>query len=388
MKRINAGLAIGAMIAVAVGLRPSIVSMGPLLPSIIGEFRLSHTTASLMISIPDLLMGLFALPTPWLARRFGRDPVLLAALLLLGLSTFGRAFAPNTGALLGTTVGVGIGIAVAGALVAGFIKARFPDRAALLMGVYATSLSLGSTVAAASTRPIAAHATSGWRLAAGIWTAVVTVGLLAWLVVTASERRHQSIALVAGAIHGLPIRNPKAWFMALFFACVNLLFYAVLAWTAPMYQEAGISPGTAGLILATFTAVFTLANPIFGWLSKSEDRRLWLAVSAGLAVIGLGALALAPLSAPFLWISIFSFGLGGAFTLGMTLPLDNTDSSAEANAWNAFVLMVGYVIAAGGPLVVGRLRDATGDFTLAFQCLAAVAVLMLALTPFLRPRSR
>ena len=83
MRQVSIGLAIGAIFAVAIGLRPSIVSVGPILPAIIGEFRLSHTTASLMTSIPDLLMGFFALPTPWLARRFGRDPVLLVALLLL-----------------------------------------------------------------------------------------------------------------------------------------------------------------------------------------------------------------------------------------------------------------------------------------------------------------
>lgn len=388
MRQISAGLAVGAIFAVAIGLRPSIVSVGPVLPAIISEFRLSHTTASLMTSIPDLLMGLFALPTPWLARRFGRDPVLLTALLLLGLATLGRAFAPNTTALLGTTAGVGIGIAVSGALVAGFIKGRFPDRAALMMGLYATSLSIGSTIAAAATGPVAAQSASGWRLASGMWSAIVFVGFIAWIAVTRAERRYHAVVPAAGAVHGLPLRDPKAWFVALFFACVNVLFYAVLAWTAPMYQEAGLSAATAGLILATFTAVFTVANPIFGWLSKSHDRRWWLTVSAGIATLGITALAIAPLSAPFLSISVFAFGLGGTFTLGMTLPLDNTDSPAEANAWNAFVLMVGYVIAAGGPLAVGRLRDATGGFTLGFQCLTGVGLLMLALTPFLGPRTR
>jgi MFS transporter, CP family, cyanate transporter len=385
IKPISPVIALGAIVAVALALRPSIVSVGPILSAIIGEFRLSHTMASLMTSIPDLLMGLFALPTPWLASRFGRDLVLLIALLVLGLSTLGRAFAPNTTVLLGTTAGVGIGIAVAGALVAGFIKARFPSRAALMMGLYATSLSLGSTIAAAVTGPIAMHAAGGWRVAAGIWSALSLIGFVAWLAVAASERRHHDRVAVTGAINRLPILSPKAWLVALFFACQNFLFYGVLTWIAPMYQEAGTSPAKAGLILATFTTVFTIANPIFGWLSHSEDRRRWLALSACLALVGLTALALAPLSAPFLWISAFAFGLGGAFTLGMTLPLDNTNSAAEANTWNAFVMTVGYVIAAAGPLAVGRLRDATGNFTLAFQCLAGVAILMAALTPFLRP---
>ena len=144
--------------------------------------------------------------------------------------------------------------------------------------------------------------------------------------------------------------------------------------------------GTAGLILATFTAVFTVANVIFGWLSRDEDRRGWLALSAGLAFVGLSGIALAPALAPFVWISIFAFGLGGAFALGMTLPLDNTKSVSEANAWNAFVLMIGYVIAACGPLMVGRVRDVSGSFTPAYWLLAGIAFVMLAVTPLLRPK--
>jgi MFS transporter, CP family, cyanate transporter len=385
-RQIGAPLAITAIILVALGLRPSLVSVGPILPLIIDAFGLSHAQASLLTSIPDLLMGVFALPAPWLARRLGRDLVLLFALALLAAATVGRAFSFDLFTLLTATAGVGIGIAVAGALIAGFIKARFAGRAALLMGVYGTALSAGSTVSAAATGPMATLTSGGWRFAAGIWSVVVLIGLIAWLVVTVSERRIHGSANVAGGAEKLPVRNAKAWLVALFFACVNLLFYSVLTWTVPMYQESGVSAGTAGLILATFTAVFTVANVIFGWLSRDEDRRGWLALSAGLALVGLSGIALAPTLAPFVWISIFAFGLGGAFALGMTLPLDNTKSVSEANAWNAFVLMIGYVIAACGPLMVGRVRDVSGSFTPAYWLLAGIAFVMLAVTPLLRPK--
>jgi CP family cyanate transporter-like MFS transporter len=104
--------------------------------------------------------------------------------------------------------------------------------------------------------------------------------------------------------------------------------------------------------------------------------------------VGIAAVAWSPLSAPFFWMAVCAFGLGGTFTLGMTLSLDNTDSVPEANAWNAFVLTVGYVIAAGGPIVVGQLRDVTGNFVVSSWLLAAVAAFMLSLTPFLKPRRR
>ncbi|WP_218823289.1 CynX/NimT family MFS transporter [Inquilinus limosus] len=387
-RQIGAPLAVVAIILVAVGLRPSIVSVGPVLPLVIQDFGLSHATASLLTSIPDVLMGLFALPTPWLARRFGRDPVLLMALALLCFATFARSFATSTAGLLAATAAVGIGIAVAGALIAGFIKARFAARAAMMMGIYATALSTGSTISAAVTSPVAIGLSAGWRWGLGLWSGVVLAGVAIWLVVTVAERRQNAVVPAAAARHALPWRSVTAWLVALFFGGVNILFYTILAWTAPMYQEAGVSAATAGLILATFTAVFTVANPVFGGLSRSEDRRAWLALAAGLTLAGLAALALAPTTAPFLWMSVCAFGLGGTFTLGMTLPLDNTASPGEANSWNAFVLLVGYVIAAAGPLVAGQLRDVTGNFHLSQWLLAAIAALMLAVTPFLKPLRR
>ena len=78
-------LAVGlvCLVLIGVNLRPGIVSIGPLLPS-----------------IPDVLMGLLALPTPWLARRFGRDRVILAALFVLFAATLGRAFAGSVAQIL------------------------------------------------------------------------------------------------------------------------------------------------------------------------------------------------------------------------------------------------------------------------------------------------
>jgi CP family cyanate transporter-like MFS transporter len=357
---IPAPIAIGAMIVVALSLRPAIVTVGPVLPSVIAEFGLNHTAASLLTAIPDILMGVLALPTPWLARKYGRDPVLIAALLVLTLATAGRAFSTGRFALMSTTVGVGAGIAVTGTLIAGFIKARFPSKAAALMGVYATSLSLGSTLSAAVTGPVAAG--HGWRLAAGMWAIGSLAAIFAWIVVAMVETEKHAPVPVAEPSVGLPWRNGTAWLVAGFFACNNFLFYSLLAWLSPLYREYGMSPAKSGLVLASFTFVFMLGNPIFGWLTRREDRRGWLALSSVLALAGLVPTALAPTLAPFLFIPIAAFGMGGAFTLAMTLPLDNTKSVSEANVWNALMLLFGYLVAATGPILVGLLRDVTGRF--------------------------
>lgn len=374
--------ALVAMILVAVALRPGIVSVGPVLIAMIADFQLSHSMASMLTTIPDLLMGLLALPTPWLASRYGRNPVLLLALLLLGVSILLRALVTTVPGLLLTTAGVGAGVAIAGALMAGYIKGRFPHNTAQVMGIYAMALSLGSTLSAAATGPMAAQADAGWRLGTGIWALFAILGLLAWGGLSyQAAHRHQPVA----AVTRLPWRNSTAWRVALFFAADNFLFYALLAWTAPMYLESGLGNTQAGFVLATYTAVFMLSNPVLGALSQSLDRRRWLALCAGLALSGLTWLAIVPMAAPFLAIALCAFGLGGAFTLGMTLPLDNTQTVGETNAWNAFALTIGYLIAALGPLSVGYLRDLTQDFQASRWLLVVIAAGMLLLTPLLKP---
>lgn len=375
--------AIICIVLVALTLRPAIVSVGPLLPGMIQEFGLSHTQASLLTAIPTLLMGLMALPTPWLARRFGRDRVILMALAVLFAATGLRAFAGSIGILFLTTFGIGAGIAVAGALLAGFVKASYPKQAALMMSIYATALALGSTVAAAVTGPVAAAATS-WRLGASFWVLPVVIAIGAWFFVerqglTAGQGR------VSTRRYAMPVRNRTAWLIALFFACNNIIFYAFISWIAPMYVEYGREPTSAGLILASFTLAFMISNPLFGMLSRSEDRRLALAVSSGIALIGTLAMAIAPNAMPYVAVPLIAFGTGGAFTLAMTLPLDNTSNAEEANAWNAFVLLFSYVVAAAGPLLMGYLRDITGGFQTSLWLIVGVSVVMLGSTPFLQP---
>lgn len=381
-------LAVAAIILIAINLRPGIVAVGPVLPTIISQFGLSHATASLLTAIPDVLMGILALPTPWLARRFGRDPVLLLALLLLCLSTMARSFASNTLALLVSTAGVGAGIAISGTLIAGFIKARFSTRAAMLMGIYATALSFGSTVSAAVSGPIASNSSNGWRVATGFWSLVCIVAILGWLAVMLSKRKHRATIAVLSPPHRLPLGNPTAWLVALFFAFQSFVFYGLLAWISPMYREAGLSTTASGLLLASYTLGFMTGNPVLGWLSKSEDRRVWLASCSVLMLLGLIPIAVSPAFAPFIFVPICAFGLGGAFTLAMTLPLDNAESVGEADVWNAFVLTVGYLVAAGGPLAIGALRDLNGDFQPSIWLLVMAAAVMLAVTPFLQPHRR
>jgi CP family cyanate transporter-like MFS transporter len=368
---------------IGIDLRPALVSIGPLINAIRSAFGLNHAEAALLTTIPNVMMGLLAVPAPGLARRYGRDRVILAALALLLVATLIRALSDALPVLYLSTAAVGGGIAVAGALVGGFIKASFPNRPALLVGVYGAALGLGATLSAAVTGPVALH--HGWRVAAGFWAVPGVGALAAWVFV---ESHRSPSPVIGGRRYRLPITEGKAWLIGLFFAADNFLFYALVSWIVPMLREHSVSETTAGLVLASFTVGLSAGMILAGTISFKSDRRIILAAFSMLTLIGLGALVLGPTLAPFVFMPMISFGIGGGFALGMTLPLDNTHDPDEANSWSAFAILVAYLIAATGPLLVGVLRDTTHSFDLPFRLLVLVGVAMFGLTPFLTPKPK
>ncbi|MGL4236654.1 MFS transporter, partial [Tabrizicola sp.] len=241
-------VAILCVVLVAIDLRPAIVSVGPLLPSILDEFAISNAEVSLLTAIPALLMGLFAFPTPWLARRFGRDKVMLVALATLAIATLARAFADSVALLFAATAGVGAGIAVAGALVAGFIKTNYPRHVALFTGIYASAIGLGSTISAALSGPLA-EAGGGWRFGAGSFTLPGLVAIGAWMIIARAERRAGVVRLatLAPPKSLLPVTDRMAWRAALYFSLNNFLFFGLIAWIVPIYIERGTTGADAAL---------------------------------------------------------------------------------------------------------------------------------------------
>ncbi|REG49114.1 MFS transporter [Paraburkholderia sp. BL6669N2] len=220
------------MVVVAMALRPGIASIGPVLPLISREFSLSHAMASLLATVPIMMLGLLAMPATWLAARYGTNEVLLVSLVTLFISMAVRPFTSNIAALLLTTIGVGAGIAVAGTLFGGMIKSRFPNRLAVMMSLFVMSLALSSALSAAATGPVAEWAgTNGWRVGTGVWAIVALIAVLAGLAIFRRETRtnRRPVANAANVAKParaapLPVINRKAWLIALFLACDNFLF--------------------------------------------------------------------------------------------------------------------------------------------------------------------
>lgn len=364
------------LLLLAINLRPAIASVGPVLEQVRAQYGLSYGSVSMLTAIPDLCMGLIALPASRLAARFGRDRTVVASLVLLGVATMLRGWSPNALTLFLATFLSGSAIAISGALISGWVKTHFATRVSLFMGVYATGLSIGATAAAVATQPIATSLGS-WHVALSSWGLLAPLGILGWIVASKASRG-SGATTAAGEPYPLPWKNATAWSVAGYFASTNLLYYSLLAWTVPYLAESGVPNHTAGFMLGTLIAANMIGNAAAPLLARLPgSRRSWLILCTVCIAAGIVWLAIAPSFFPIGAVLIAGAGNGAAFTFGMTLPLDHSRSPDEAGAWSTFVLLIGYVIAAAGPLLFGVFRDHTGGFTASLVFLLVVALAML-----------
>lgn len=382
-----------ALLILSIALRPPIVSIGPVLESIQQSFGLSYTQASLLTAIPDVCMGVFALAAPGVARRLGTDNAVVAALALLCVAMVARALAGSAGVLLLCTVFTGIGIAISGSLIGGWVKKHFARDATFFMGIYSAGLSVGATVAASASGYIALSF-GGWRVAVALWSVLCITAILSWRGLArrfqeakAAEAQPRQPAQVPAAV-GLPWGHIQAWRVAAYFGASQFIVYACFAWLASSSVELHVETLSPGLVLGLFTCVFALSSFGMGMKAgRSTDRRGWLGLASAITAVGIGGLTFAPTAYPVSCIVLIAIGQGMCFTLAMTLPLDNTHSPAETNAWSVFMLFIGYLVAALGPLAFGYLRDRTDSYFASYFMLFLVATGITLMVPLLRPAS-
>jgi CP family cyanate transporter-like MFS transporter len=363
---------LAALFVAALALRPQLVGTGPLLPDIEADLGVSHAVAGLLGTIPVLCMGVFAPAAAPFARRTGlRRAVTLsvAAVALFGLA---RATVPGVPLLLALTLPVGIGMALAGALLPVAVKARFADRPAFASGVCTTGLNLGAALSAAAAVP-AATAFGGWSGALAAFSVVALVQCAGWIMLSRGAWIER-----AAETARMPLRRPVLWMILTVFALQSLVYYGVTTWLADAFQERGWSSATTGALVAVMGLGMVPGGLLVPWLAdRFGSRRQWLLAMT--STVGVGTFGLAALpGAGFLWAALTGAAIGAVFPLCLTMCLDVAHEPAAAGAATAMMFVGGYLVAAAAPLGLGAVRDLTGSFSASLWALFGTAVLLVA----------
>lgn len=368
---VSGGLFLGAcLLLIAFNLRPLFSSLSVLLPEVAAALSMSGTVAGYLTTLPVLCLGLFAPFAPTLADRLGVERVLLVVLVLIGAGTALRALDATTALFAGTAM-AGAGIAMGNVLLPSVVKRDFPNRVALMTGLFTMSLCGGAAAAAALAVPFAEIGGS-WRFGLGVWAlpAFAVAGL--WLPhcirskTPASTRHLPRIRL---------LHDGLAWQVACFMGFQSALAYCVLGWMAPILRWRGLDAVTAGFYVSASIMVQVvtclLVPPIAARLRSQSSFNVGLALLAASALAGL---VLAPKDwLPFLTL-LQGIGQGGLFAIAMTVIILRSPDPRVAARLSGMSQTIGYLLAAFGPMLVGSLHAITGGHAASAWLIAAIGL--------------
>lgn len=366
-------LLIAGILMIATTLHVTFTGAAPLLETIRSDYGLSTAQTGLLTTLPLLAFALVSPLAAGIARRFGMERSLFAAMLLICAGIALRSL-PSAALLFAGTAIIGCGIALGNVLLPGLIKRDFSQHVARLTGAYSLTMGAAAALGSALVVPLALHG-FGWR---GALLMLMLFPLLAFLIWLPQWRTTRSANLSSSrALHERGIwRSPLAWQVTLFLGLNSLIYYVIIGWLPTILISHGYSEAQAGSLhglLQLATAAPGLAIPLI--LHRFNDQRWIAALVSLLCAVGAAGLWFVPGQA-IIWTLLFGFGSGATMILGLTFIGLRASSAHQAAALSGMAQSVGYLLAACGPPVMGKLHDASGSWYLPLSGVTVLAIIM------------
>lgn len=364
---------IAGILMIATTLRVTFTGAAPLLDAIRTDYGLTTAQTGLLTTLPLLAFALVSPLAAGIARRIGMERSLFVAMLLICAGIAVRSLSSASLLFLGTAI-IGCGIALGNVLLPGLIKRDFSQHVARLTGAYSLTMGAAAALGSALVVPLALSG-FGWR---GALLLLMVFPLLAFLVWLPQWRNtaHANVT-TSRTLHARGIwRSPLAWQVTLFLGINSLIYYVIIGWLPAILISHGYSEAQAGSLhglLQLATASPGLLIPLV--LYRFHDQRSIAALVSFMCAVGATGFWFMPGQA-VLWTLLFGFGSGATMILGLTFIGLRASSAHQAAALSGMAQSVGYLLAACGPPLMGRIHDTQGSWQIPLLAVAALAVVM------------
>jgi NNP family nitrate/nitrite transporter-like MFS transporter len=347
-------------------------SVSAMMPLLKKNLALDPFQVSVALAIPVLLGSVGRVPLGVLTDRYGPRLVFSAVLAASAVPAFLMGWVSSYGQLV--ACGFAIGIALASfAVGAPLASGWYPkERQGAALGIYGAG-NIGQSLAAFGSPVIAAALGYVW----GFWIfGVLTLGWLAFYLAKA-ENPPRTGPPKSVRENLAPLGEAKSWLLSLFYFLTFGGFVAMSVYLPTFLTEMfGLTPSDAGMRTAGFVVLATVMRPIGGALADRIGGRAILKLVFP-AVAAMALLMAVPAMATF---TVGALGMAAAIGLGNGAVFKLVPEYFPTSVAS----VTGLVGAAGGlggffpPLLLGVVRQQTGEFTLGFVALAGFAILCLA----------
>lgn len=369
---------VAAIIFVSFNLRPAITSVGPLVNDIQNDLGLAHWSAGLLTSLPLIAFAVMSPIVPNISGNLTNSWTLIMGLIFLLLGLFIRTVANLFFLFFGTFL-VGVGIAVLNVILPGIVKDKFPQKFALMTGVYTTSMSVFAALASGMSVPLASGLNLGWKYALLVWSVPAVIALIFWLFIVKIDKkdRPKDIKISGKQETSNLWRSSLAWQIALFMGLQSSLFYVTITWLPDILFSKGVSREMAGWLLSLTQFIGLPANffvPILAERYSSQQK-----VALGICSFSLIGYFLLLISSAFwviiIGIALIGFGLSGTFSLALSFLGLRVRNARQASQLSGMSQSLGYIFAAVGPMLIGYIYDFSEKWTVPIITLIIIVLL-------------
>jgi len=383
---------------VALSLRGPVTGLPPLLDRISSDLNLSSSQSGLLTSLPLLAFAFFAPVASWLTRHFGIERILASGVGLIAIGMVIRAFGSISTLYVGA-VFIGAGIAIGNVLLPSLLKREFPHYIVQLTAIYVLMMSVGGFLMSSLAVPLSLYAErsafqlpmsgvtmSGWSFALACQSVLILLPLVVWF--SCKITQHQASQTNNADISTSVWRSITAWQVAGFLAFNSLINYVVVAWVPSILISHGYTDSTAGLYQGYLQLAGALPSLILApFINRLGSHRRLCLLATGLTSLSLAGFLFIP-SWSGVWSVSFGFGVSMGFILGLSFVSLRTHSPKQAAALSGMAQLIGYTLAAIGPVLIGALYDWQGSWQAPLYIILMICIIWIILGWMASPKPK
>lgn len=355
-------------------LRAPITGTGSLINILSSKFHMSAGEAGLLTTLPLLSFAVMSPVAGLLSARHGAGRIFMASAMMLIVGIIIRSFFGKAGIFAGTAI-IGLAIAVGNVLLPAVVKSFFPNRIGGMTSLYTVIMQVVSALSTAVSVPVAVC--FSWRGALGIWLFPAAAALIICifnrnLVISTGEEKRpfQSKSLYSSRL---------TWWITAYMGVQSMMFYSMISWLSPMMQDNGYDAMESGYMLSVYVIMGMAGSGLLPFIMKC--CRSWSVTGTVLGAMYLaGMLCMMKASSTGIMVAgmiICGFCSGTCVSFSMALFGFHTSNGSSASRLSGVAQAGGYLIAASGPVALGKIFELSGDWTAPMMILTAAAVFLI-----------
>lgn len=369
------------IILISCNLRAPITGVGSLINTISDELELSSGAAGMLTTIPLLAFAAISPVAAYAADKIGAGRLFIISFAVLTCGIVIRSAAGKAGLFTGSVL-IGAAIAVGNVLLPAVIKSKFPDRIASMTSLYTVLMQVVSAASTAISLPLSFAL--GWSGALGIWIIPAALTLVfcffnRTLSISRDGERKKASEDDGRTHTNSMYKAPMTWWITFYMGVQSMMFYCFIAWLSPMLQYKGYDDVVSGYMLSVYVIMGMVGSAVLPAVMRKNKSQSATGVLLGaLYLLGMVGMLMSSY-VPMLIIGIVLCGFcsGTCISFSMALFGLHTSNGNSASKLSGTAQSAGYLIAAAGPVMLGKALDATGSWTLSMLILSTAAIFLI-----------